>query len=308
MKKNNSPRGLLNQELKTVEWSQHDTLTVLRAADHGGHRSMKATTKLALTMMIALVLMATTALAATLLFSPRYDVLQLADQALLEKYGITEEMQPALHHNIMEADGAVIVTYEMVEGIVMRENRFGVYTVSVRDGKAEAAWSMDGMDTAGGLEAPAWGSEQLLMYVQNYARVGSYMESHGMLQNAPMVTPAPAGVPDKWEQDKQTALSMAKIPLEDAAALGQEAVIVRYGLTEQQAAMLVRFDGSAPDGYSDESTYEIVDGRPLVNLFFHLTQKPGEWVEKDGIYVVTINLLDGTVEDIYYDTGLMGNG
>lgn len=308
MKKNDSPRGLLNQELKTVEWSQHDTLTVLRAADHGGHRTMKATTKLALTMMIALVLMATTALAATLLFSPRYDALQLADQALLEKYGITEEMQPALHHNITEADGAVIVTYELVEGIVMRENRFGVYTVTVRDGKAEAAWSMDGMDTAGGLEAPAWGSEQLLMYVQNYARVGSYMESHGMLQNAPMVTPAPADIPDKWEHDKQTALSMAQITLEDAAAIGREAVTARYGLTEQQAAMLVRFDGSDPDGYSDESTYEIVEGRPMVNLFFHLTQKPGEWVEKDGIYVVTINLLDGAVEDIYYDTGLMGNG
>ncbi|MBQ8620370.1 MAG: hypothetical protein IJ418_23070 [Clostridia bacterium] len=269
---------------------------------------MKATTKLALTMMIALVLMATTALAATLLFSPRYDALQLADQALLEKYGITEEMQPALHHNITEADGAVIVTYELVEGIVMRENRFGVYTVTVRDGKAEAAWSMDGMDTAGGLEAPAWGSEQLLMYVQNYARVGSYMESHGMLQNAPMVTPAPADIPDKWEHDKQTALSMAQITLVDAAAIGREAVTARYGLTEQQAAMLVRFDGSDPDGYSDESTYEIVEGRPMVNLFFHLTQKPGEWVEKDGIYVVTINLLDGAVEDIYYDTGLMGNG
>lgn len=280
---------------------------------------MKATTKLALTMMIALVLMATTALAATLLFSPRYDALQLADQALLEEYGITEEMQPALYHNITETDGAVIVTYEMVEGIVMRENRFGVYTVTVRDGKAEAVWSMDGMDTTGGLDAPAWGAEQLLMYVQESAKVMSYMEPRGMLQNAPMVTPAPAGVPDKWEQDKQTALSMAKITLKDAATIGRDAVIVRYGLTEQQAAMLVRFDGSDPDGYSDESTYEIVDGRPLVNLFFHLTQNPGHtredgyyepgvWAEKDGIYVVTINLLDGAVEDIYYDTGLMGNG
>ncbi len=319
MKKTDSPRGLLNQELKTVEWSQHDMLTVLRAADHGGHRSMKATTKLALTMMIALILMATTALAATLLFSPHYDALQLADQALLEKYGITEEMQPALHHNITEADGAVIVTYEMVEGIVMRENRFGVYTVTVRDGKAEAAWSMDGMDTTGGLDAPAWGAEQLLMYGQEYATVMSYMESRGMLQNALMVTPAPAGVPDKWEQDKQTALTLAQITLEDAADIGREAVTARYGLTEQQAAMLVRFDGSDPDGYSDESTYEIVDGRPLVNLFFHLTQKPGhtreegyyepgEWTEKDGIYVVTINLLNGAVENIYYDTGLMGNG
>ena len=308
MKRTDSPRGLLNQELKTVEWSQHDTLTVLRAADHGGHRSMKATTKLALTMMIALVLMATTALAATLLFSQRYDALQLADQALLNEYEITEAMQPALHHTIDEAGGTVTVTYEMVENAVMHENRFGVYTVTVCDGKADAVWSMDGMETDGGLDAPAWGAEQLQMYVQDYATVMTYMESHGMLQNAPMVTPPPSGVPDKWEQDKEKALSMAKITLEEAAAIGREAVTSRYGLTEQQAAMMVRFDGSDPDGYSDESTYMIVDDRPLVNLFFHLTQNADEWTEKDGIYVVTINLLDGVVEDTYYDNGLMGNG
>ena len=319
MSNGKTPRGLLNEELVTVEWSQRDTLAVLRAAPKGGYRSMKATTKLALTMMIVLALMATTALAATLLFSPRYDALQLADQALLEEYGITEEMQPALHHTIAEADGVAIVTYEMVESVVMSENRFGVYTVTVVNGKADAVWSMDGLSTDGGLDASAWGAEQLLMYVQDYAAVMSYMESHGMLQNAPMVTPAPADVPDKWEQDKQTALSMAKITLEEAAAIGRDAVIVRYGLTAQQAAMLVRFDDSDPDGYSDESAYEIVDNRPLVNLFFHLTQNPGHtgedgyyepgvWAEKDGIYVVTINLLDGTVEDIYYDTGLMGNG
>lgn len=319
MRKADSPRGLLNQELETVEWSQRDTLAVLRAADHGGHRSMKATTKLVLTLMLALVLLTTTALAATLLFSPRYDALQLADQALLEKYGITEEMQPALIHTIEEKDGTVIVTYEMQESTIMRENRFGTYTVTVKDGKADAVWSMDGMDTTGGLDAPAWGAEQLLMYVQEYATVMSYMESRGMLQNAPMVTPAPDGVPDKWEQDKQTALSLAQITLEDAAAIGRDAVVARYGLTKQQVAMLVRFDGSDPDGYSDESTYEIVDGRPLVNLFFHLMQNPGHaredgcyepgvWAEKDGIYIVTVNLLDGAVEDIYYDTGLMGNG
>lgn len=308
MKKINSPRGLLNQELKTVEWSQHDTLTVLRAADHGGHRSMNATTKLALTMTIVLVLIATTALATTLLFSPRYDALQLADQALLEQYGITEEMRHGLVHRITEKEGATIVNYEVTQSEVMQENRFGMYTVTITDGKAEASWSMDGMDTTGGLDAPAWGAEQLLMYVQKHATVMSYMETKGMLQNAPFDETLFHQQEKQREQDKATALELATLPLEDAVAIGREAVITCYGLTEQQSAMLARFDSSAPDGYSDESTYEIVDGRPLVNLFFHLTQNPIEWVEKDGIYVVTVNLLDGAVEDIYYDTGLMGNG
>lgn len=280
---------------------------------------MKATTKLVLTMMIALVLMGTTALAATLLFSPRYDALQLADQALLEKYGITEEMQPGLIHTVTETDGKTVVAYEVVESAVMRENRFGMYTVTVADGKADAVWSMDGMDTSGGLDAPAWGAEQLLMYVQEYATVMSYMEPRGMLMNAPFDEALFRQQEEQREQDKVTALKMAQITLEDADDIGRQAVTACYGLNEQQAAMLVRFDGSDPEGWSDEFTYEIMDGRPLVSLFFHLTQNPeqelengcyvpGEWTEKDGIYIVTINLLDGAVEDIHYDTGLMGNG
>ena len=280
---------------------------------------MKATTKLALTIMIALVLMGTTALAATLLFSPRYDALQLADQALLEKYGITEEMQPGLIHTITETDSKTVVTYEVVESAVMRENRFGMYTVTVADGKADAVWSMDGMDTSGGLDAPAWGAEQLLMYVQEYATVMSYMEPRGMLMNAPFDEALFRQQEEQRERDKATALEMAKITLEDADEIGRQAVAACYGLNEQQAAMLVQFTNLETDGIADESTYEIVDGRPLVNLFFHLTQNPGqelengcyvpgEWTEKDGIYVVTINLLDGAVEDIHYDTGLMGNG
>lgn len=308
MKKTDAPRGLLNQELKAVEWSWRDTLAVLRAAENGGYRNMKATMKLALTMMLALVLMASTALAATLLFSPRYDALQLADRALLEKYGITEEMQPGLLHTITQKDGETIITYKAVESGIMREDRFGIYTVTVTDGKAEATWSMDGADTSGGLDAPAWGAEQLLMYAKGSAAVMSFMESHGMLQNAPMVTPAPAGMPDKWEQARQTALSMAQITLEEAAAIGREAVVHRYALTAQQSALLLRYTDNDKHAFDDESTFEIVEGRPLVNLFFHLAQQPGEWTEKDGTYVVTVNLLDGAVEDIFYDNGLMGNG
>lgn len=303
------PRGLLNQELQAVEWTQRDTLAVCRAAENGGQRIMKKKMMLALTMVMALALLTTGALAAVkLLFSPRYDALQLADQALMETYGITEEMQVALHHDITETDDAVIVTYEMVEALVMRENRFGVYTVTVRDGRAEAVWSMDGLDAAGGLDAPAWGAEQLRLYVQDGPRVFAYMESHGMLQNAPMVTPAPSGVPDKWALNRQNALAMAQITTEEAAAIGREAIVVRYGLNERQAAMMVRFTDGDGDGWGDESTYEIVQGRPLVNLFFHLTQDPGQWSEKDGVYVVTVNLLDGAVEDVFYDTGLLGNG
>lgn len=301
MRKADSPRGLLNQELETVVWSQYDTLSVLRSVENGGQKIVKK--KMVLAMVLALSLFTTCALAAALLFSPRYDALQLADQALLNKYGITEEMQPGLIHTIKETDGATIVTYDVLESEVMRENRFGTYTVTVRDGCANAVWSMDGLSVVGGLDAPAWGAEQLRMYVLDYHTVMTYMETRGMLMNVPFDEALFWQREEKLAQDKQEALSLAKITLEDAAAIGREAIAFRYGLDEQQAAMMVRYIGE-----EDQSTYEMMEGRPLVKLFFHLAQKPGEWQVKDGVYVVTINLLDGAVEDIFYDTGLMGNG
>ncbi len=302
--RNKSPRGLLNTELAAVEWSQRDTLTVLRAAKNGGRTVVKRKMVLAMAMVLTLCMLTSCALAATLIFSPRYDALQLANQALLDKYGITEEMLPALTHTIRETEDATIVTYEIVENLVMRENRFGSYTVTIRDGNAEAVWTMDGMDTSGGLDAPAWGAEQLKLYVADYNEVMSYMMVRDMLMNVEWNIKLFQQRTAAQERARQTALSMAKISLEDAAAIGREAIAVRYGLDAKQLSTLIIFSGED----EDQSTYMIVNDRPLVSLYFHLTQKPGEWQEKDGIYVVTVNLLDGAVEDILYDTGLMGNG
>ncbi|NLA54142.1 MAG: hypothetical protein GX858_07325, partial [Clostridiales bacterium] len=49
------------------------------------------------------------------------------------------------------------------------------------------------------------------------------------------------------------------------------------------------------------------DGRPTVFLYYHLTQG-SEWREKDGIYVVKVNLETREIENIIYDSGLAANG
>ena len=41
--------------------------------------------------------------------------------------------------------------------------------------------------------------------------------------------------------------------------------------------------------------------------FFHLSQGE-EWTDMDGVYVVTVNMETGAVEEIFYDSGLAGNG
>ena len=299
----NDFKQLVDRDLSGLRWDEARQARVLAALEPKGGTTMNNKMRLVLAFALVLLMMASVAMAAVMAFSPRYDALQLADQALLEKYGITEAMHPALIHTISENGNKTIITYDVVEWTSLRENRFGTYTVTVVDGKAEAMWSMDGMETSGGLDAPAWGAEQLLMYVQEWGEVYQYMEPRNMLINPPFDEELFWQQEKKWEQDKQTALSMAQITLAEAVSVGRDAIAMRFHLNAGQIAMLERSTGS-----DDESTYEMVDGRPQVNLFFYLTQNPGEWTDKDGIYVVTINLLDGAVEDIYYDNGLMGNG
>lgn len=304
MYKKESPRGLLNAELAAVEWSQKNTQNVLCATGNGGQPIMKKKISLIMAMMLAIAILTTGALAAAgLIFSPRYDALQLSNQALLDKYGITEEMQPGLIHTITEENGATVITYNAAEHTIMKDNRFGTYTVTVRDGKAEATWSMDGIATSGGLDASAWGADQLLLYARSNSTVMAYMNAHDMLMSMPFDEVQIKQQAAKWEENKKTALAMAQITLEDAASLAKDVLATQYGLTEQQINALIHYTGE-----EDESTYEMVDDHPLVNMPFHLMQTPGEWQEKDGVYVVTINLLDGAVEDIYYDNMLMGNG
>ena len=51
----------------------------------------------------------------------------------------------------------------------------------------------------------------------------------------------------------------------------------------------------------------LMDEKPCVSLYFHLSQ--GEtWQEKDGIYVVVVNMETSVIEDMIYDSGLAGNG
>ena len=73
-------------------------------------------------------------------------------------------------------------------------------------------------------------------------------------------------------------------------------------MTEAQANQLVIYEGE-----DDQTTYEMLNGRPVVKLFFHLSQGE-EWTDMDGIYVVTVNMETCAVEEIFYDSGLAGNG
>lgn len=272
------------------------------AKSKGEKPVMKKKTSLGLALAMALLLIAATALAVGLMFSPRYEASKLANAALLNQYGIDEKLMTLFYRETTQGeDGSATVTYTPVEASA----RLGVYTVTVKDGKARALWSHDGADTSGGLQAAAWGKEQVEMLVTDYTTVMRYLMDSGA---APTPGPdAPAATPPRSEEEYQTAvaqnkekvLSAAKIALDEAQEKALLALVGEYGLTGEQEALLQIYEG--------EETYRLEEGRPTVSFYYYLTQGDA-WMEKDGIYVVKVNLVTGEIEDILYDSALAGNG
>ena len=50
-----------------------------------------------------------------------------------------------------------------------------------------------------------------------------------------------------------------------------------------------------------------IDQRPTFNMIFQSWSEDG-WQDGDGVYTIVVNILDGTVEYLEYDTTLDGNG
>lgn len=292
----NAFRDAVDRRLCTMQGNPQLVHRIVQNTE-GGTIPMKKTS-FTLIFALAAVLVAAVALAVGLSFSPRYDAVKLANEAMKDTYGITDRMMTVFYRQAeRQPDGSTSVIYRSVEGI----DRLGVYTVTVKDGKATATWSLDDKDTAGGLKAEAWGKEQVEQMVTDYGTVMAYLyKEAGPGTAEPMPTPfmTEEEATRKAADLKHRVLSAAKITYDQALEIGMMALKSEYGLTGEQLKKLETFE--------DESTFAF-DQAPVMSLFFHLTQET-EWTEKDGIYVVDINMETGEVEDILYDSGLTGNG
>ena len=128
---------------------------------------MKKKMSAALVFALVLALLSVSAFAASLMFSPKADAGLRADKILEEKYGITREMQVFFHRSVNEyPDGSAVVTYT---GNWDLAYVLGEYTVNLNGKEATAAWSHDGEDTSGGLDAEARGVEQLNEIIERIA-------------------------------------------------------------------------------------------------------------------------------------------
>lgn len=276
---------------------------------------MKKKMSVGLVFALVLVSLSVIALAAGILFSPKADASRLADKAIEEKYGISLDMLTYFYRDeAAQDDGSVRVTYT---GTDMLEYVLGTYTVDVRDGKAEAAWSHDGEETAGGYDAEAWGAEQLKqMLADNQATqdMGLFVPKAVEIarkHNAEWIQPVSTEEEaiaffENLEKEKTAALEARKLSEEEMQSIAKEAIAARYELDETQTALLELY--VQPLATEPNAWYRMNDGVPCFEVQYFLTQNEDSRTEKDGTYAVLVNVETGVIEKIVYESGLGGEG
>ena len=264
-----------------------------------GETVVKKRLSVSLVLAIVLMLLMATALAAGIIFAKRVPATEIADQALLQTYGITARMQSLFIRTTAEGeDGTTIVTYEGREHLAYV---LGKYTVIV-DGQTvkNISWSHDGEDTSGGLEASAWGKDQLNEILRIDPETGKqaqlytfnpYIErinrEHGFDYEAYWEEDEDEYVVVLEGEDVQKAKERQAFSAHEFVQIAKEAVGVRYHLTSQQIS-LMSIDTDENSAYVCYRCWIIVG------------ELSTEETEQDGAYTVYLNLETGAVEDIQF--------
>ena len=311
--KNEEFRKLVDRDLSGLEWDERRRRNVLRALE-GEKRPVK---KIPTTFLIAaaVLCLSVTALAAGLIFSPKYDAVRLANDAVKAKYGLTDELIGILLRRAeVREDGTATVTYEAFDENDFPADRIGIYTVDVKGNRADASWSHDGDSTEGGLLAEAYGAEQLTMLAYHYEETLDEMVRLGIRNAEPResrygMTPeeqeeyrkALAESETYRKQDLADAEKAGTVTVEEAVKIARKAIREEYRLTEAQAGKL---------SWDPEDAMVLAEeGDTVIELVFGLRQgeEGGPFTEGDGMYFVDVDLTDGRIEDILYDPGLAAN-
>ena len=285
--------------------------------------AVKKKFSLALAAALVLALLSAAALAANLLLSPRANAARIAERAMTEKRGVTTEMMTFFgREEEEEKDGTVRVTFS---GAGDLNYVLGTYTVLVKDGKAEITWSRDGEDTSGGYEAEAWGKDQLAQMLSDcldtqrksafLRRAAAIAQKHGAAEDDSS-SEWDESWPQRLEAEKTAAMEARRLPEEELTAIGREFIITNYSLSEAEAGMMELYTVCGES--EGNSWYDMVNGKPCLKVEYLLyapytTQQMmnGEsrpHMDKEGYYIVYVNVTDGTVEEYEHDSGLGGEG
>ena len=281
-----------------------------------------------LLILLAVSMLLTTATAGEVIISEREKASRLADKAMEEKYGITLLTQEYFNRNTAdEGNGRFVVQYWGIEdwGFVL-----GNYKVVVDNGKVtEISWSHDGEDTSGGMNADAWGNEQILEMLlmnQESGETAQFDEKIQEINRKYGITDFSGlfEMPEDervWDEIGYTKVrEQAAFSAEEMTRIAMEGIRVSFELTDEQAANLVDVNAlierEGEDGEKEEDTeYYTFHGAPCYMAHIMLDENdqakiPGQlrYKEKDGFYWAYINVVTGVVEEIFYIAGIGGNG
>ena len=165
-------------------------------------------------LVAAILCISVTALAAGLIFSPRYDAVRIANQTMEEKYGITADLLSLFYREVKEnGDGTATVTFSIPDTASFPTDRIGEYSVTVSGNKGTASWSKDGMNTSGGLSAEAYGTEQLQLLSYDYAGTMWKLRDMGIMpsptENGVKTNPRLTSGDIEWTEEDQAEADRA---------------------------------------------------------------------------------------------------
>lgn len=298
----NEFQKLVDRELSGLCWNECMRQKVLRSLEKE-EKLVKRKMTVGMALALVLVLVGSLALAAGMMFSPRYDTLKLADDAMLDTYGISDDLLPFFWRELNETEG--VVTYRGMEDL---QSVTGNYIVTIENGKATAKWSLDGKE--GG-----WNAKKLVEINEICKQQGGYSEAIAMARadaekyqlseaNASeMELPSEEEIlamMEKQEKESEIVKQSAKLTVGEMDQTACAALKERFDLTDQQIAKLELKEESC--------AWYIKNDRKLYSLYYWLWQSETEWVEDNGVYIVDVNVETGAVEEIYYDNALLGNG
>ena len=290
-----------------------------------------------LLLVILAVSLVSVSLAEEVTVSEREKAIRLADQALEEKYGITLAGQDYFERFTEDLGDGFAVQYQ---GLYDWQYVLGSYLAVVKDGAVtEIRWTHDGEDTSGGLDAMAWGSEQVLemLRLNQEAADTSEIDRAAAKINRKVgfnyawdypTDEEKEAVAAKREEEAVEIREMAKLSVEEMDRIARQAIISLYNLPEGQASQLVNEhewekqeygneEENGNEGDSELYNYVLQHGLACYTSCFSLGdgEEEGElrpdglrYTENEGTYWVYVNVETGTVEEIFYSVGIGGNG
>ena len=175
-----------------------------------------------------------------------------------------------------------------------------------------------------GFEADTWGIDQLNAMVEwekeHHDVSGYYPQAQAIAARRKAEASSQKELFEKGKEEAQNhqeeyerqARAAAKLTEEEMIGIARQAVISMYGLTDEQMAMM-----ETDEEIRENCEYWMLDGKPVYCVWFWLQQATTDsddpsvfpdFTEKDGMYAVDVNVETGVIEDIYYESGMGGNG